>query len=537
MNANIRRRVLIAALVGSGCVAAASGQEYTITDIGVLKPSDPNAISIASGISDQGFVIGTGYPGINAAVRPFYYRPSPYLNPGITEYGTYYNGCQNVLGTTISQFSNQISGMKQVVCGGEGIAYLLGNNGTPRSLDSIARLAGGYDSFPASVTETGYAVGWSNTRCCFYGWASGNPIHAVTMGRGRPAVRIPDLGGLQSYATGIGNYSGWIVGFGNWPDSSALGSTGAFLYGALQYEYGPSVHPLPTLGGSNARAYGTAPTANFICGWSQTTSGVTRATFWDSDLTAYDVGTLPGRPASAANAVNDGGYVVGNSGPDVNWNLGAEYLPDADTHAFISYKGVMRDLNDLVPANSGWVLRSAVGINSCGWIAGNGTFNGKARAFMLKPCTPTITTQPAHNVVSCFPDGMSFYISVCSPTPVTYHWRRNGVPLTEGGVYSNVLTNELTIEGVDPNDNGEYDCVVTNSCGSVISMTGSYHYCFCYGVCPADFNADGGVDGADVNAFFAKWEAGDCLADVNADGGVDGGDVGVFFAAWESGGC
>ncbi|MCX5690083.1 MAG: hypothetical protein NTV94_09945, partial [Planctomycetota bacterium] len=51
--------------------------------------------------------------------------------------------------------------------------------------------------------------------------------------------------------------------------------------------------------------------------------------------------------------------------------------------------------------------------------------------------------------------------------------------------------------------------------------------------CPADFNQDGGVDGGDIDAFFAAWEAGEGTADVNFDGGVDGEDVGTFFAAWE----
>jgi hypothetical protein len=55
--------------------------------------------------------------------------------------------------------------------------------------------------------------------------------------------------------------------------------------------------------------------------------------------------------------------------------------------------------------------------------------------------------------------------------------------------------------------------------------------------CAADFNQDGGVDGADVGAFFAAWEQGDAVADVNSDGGVDGSDVEAFFAQWEAGGC
>lgn len=53
----------------------------------------------------------------------------------------------------------------------------------------------------------------------------------------------------------------------------------------------------------------------------------------------------------------------------------------------------------------------------------------------------------------------------------------------------------------------------------------------------ADFNEDGGVDGADVEAFFQAWEAAEERADVNRDGGVDGADVEAFFQAWEAGGC
>src|SRR5262249_14482305 len=56
-------------------------------------------------------------------------------------------------------------------------------------------------------------------------------------------------------------------------------------------------------------------------------------------------------------------------------------------------------------------------------------------------------------------------------------------------------------------------------------------------MCPADFNGDGGIDGADVDAFFLAWEGGDAAADVNLDGGVDGSDVELFLGVWEQGGC
>lgn len=55
------------------------------------------------------------------------------------------------------------------------------------------------------------------------------------------------------------------------------------------------------------------------------------------------------------------------------------------------------------------------------------------------------------------------------------------------------------------------------------------------GRCIADFNADGGIDGADVESFFNAWESADPAADVNHDGGIDGADLGFFFPAWERG--
>ncbi|MBS0198754.1 MAG: multicopper oxidase family protein [Planctomycetes bacterium] len=55
--------------------------------------------------------------------------------------------------------------------------------------------------------------------------------------------------------------------------------------------------------------------------------------------------------------------------------------------------------------------------------------------------------------------------------------------------------------------------------------------------CPADFDQNGGVDGADVEAFYTTWQTGESIADLNYDGGVDGGDVETFYRIWEAGGC
>lgn len=55
--------------------------------------------------------------------------------------------------------------------------------------------------------------------------------------------------------------------------------------------------------------------------------------------------------------------------------------------------------------------------------------------------------------------------------------------------------------------------------------------------CAADFDANGGIDGADLAAFFTSYEQGAACADVDANGGIDGADLAAFFLAYESGGC
>jgi probable HAF family extracellular repeat protein len=75
-----------------------------------------------------------------------------------------------------------------------------------------------------------------------------------------------------------------------------------------------------------------------------------------------------------AHAINNAGQVVGYA-----------ELADGSLHAFLWSGGSMRDLNSLIPANSGWVLEDATGVNDAGQICGDGTHKGKTRAFLLTP--------------------------------------------------------------------------------------------------------------------------------------------------------
>lgn len=55
--------------------------------------------------------------------------------------------------------------------------------------------------------------------------------------------------------------------------------------------------------------------------------------------------------------------------------------------------------------------------------------------------------------------------------------------------------------------------------------------------CVGNFDNTGGVNAADIAAYFAAYEEGLLCADADRDGGITGNDVAAFFRAFENGGC
>jgi probable HAF family extracellular repeat protein len=105
------------------------------------------------------------------------------------------------------------------------------------------------------------------------------------------------------------------------------------------------------------------------------------------------LGALPGNVSeSAAWGINDSGQVVGY----------AMITSSGETHAFLYSGGRMQDLNDLIPADSGWELLGANAINNSGEIVGYGRLNEEPRAFLATPATTTIDTKPP-KVISTSP--------------------------------------------------------------------------------------------------------------------------------------
>jgi hypothetical protein len=52
---------------------------------------------------------------------------------------------------------------------------------------------------------------------------------------------------------------------------------------------------------------------------------------------------------------------------------------------------------------------------------------------------------------------------------LTYQWRKNGTPLTNGGSTSGTTSAALTITGIAAGDAGNYDVVLTDTCGSTLT--------------------------------------------------------------------
>ena len=236
------------------------------------------------------------------------------------------------------------------------------------------------------------AVGRTATRGLAWGAAAGAlavlpasglaPLAAADAAT--PAYTITDLGNLGYPAaspTGI-NGTGQVSGTS--PLATTVPATGcppkhrpctthpqhAFLYS------GGKITDLGTLAGNFS--YGEAiNTAGAVAGYSVPAGGGYHA-FLDSggkmtDLGAYNIDTV-------AQAINDSGVIVGQT-------YGTDSAGSPFYHAFIYTGGRFQDLNNLIPAGSGYELTSATGINASGQIVATGysSSTGQTHAFLLTP--------------------------------------------------------------------------------------------------------------------------------------------------------
>jgi probable HAF family extracellular repeat protein len=340
---------LLAAAAAAAALAPPAAAGYTVTPLGTLGGSS----SFALAVNDAGQVTG------NAQTPPG--TPAPRLNAFLWEDGVMTN-----LGT------------------------LPGSNNFSR----------------------GYAI---NNRGVVVGESDNSASRAF---RYDPAGGLTDLGGLPPNNRGVAhgvNDPGVVVG------ASFNGSA----VRAVRFNGDGTATDLGSIDGlttTPARAW-DVNNAGRAVGHSRDAAGVGRATLWQPDGTVVDLGGLSADGFAEAFAVSETGLVAGaavagttplgtpirrpflydgtslselgrlgrmfgeakdvnDAGEVVGFVTNVSGLPD---RAVLWRGGAAFDLNDLIPAGSGWVLRSAEGINNRGQIVGYGTFDGRTQAFLLTP--------------------------------------------------------------------------------------------------------------------------------------------------------
>ncbi len=263
----------------------------------------------------------------------------------------------------------------------------------------VAGTAYAFDGAPG--TDTFIAFRW-DAAGGFHDLSSGAAAHAINgsdavVGKANGRATLwedgdgTDLGVLSgdvsSVANGI-NDAGQVVG-SSWGEDGT--GSRAFLWDAE--------------GGMVDLGLGDGSWANAINDAGQVVAGTADGpVLWEDGLAARlgDLdGDTDGISSGAAHAINDQGQVVG-------WSPTGEFVRHYVTryyyyygyydtpvvHATLWEDGVPIDLNDFLPAGSGWDLQAATGINDAGQIVGWGFLYGDNRAFALSlvtgaPAAPT----------------------------------------------------------------------------------------------------------------------------------------------------
>ena len=97
-----------------------------------------------------------------------------------------------------------------------------------------------------------------------------------------------------------------------------------------------------------------------------------------------------------------------------------------------------------------------------------------------------------------------FSATVAGDGLTALQWRRNGVPLLNGGAYSGVTTDTLTITDVLPEDEGAYDLrIIGGGCNESATVTSrpATLRLSAAPVCMGDFNLDEVFDAMDIQGF------------------------------------
>lgn len=328
--------------------SALASAQYALVDLGTL--GGPNSFALDVNASGQVSGNSSKTAGASNPLNAFLYSGGAMTNLGVTaNTGTnsFSRGyALNDFGVVVGESDNNSSK-----------AFIYRN--------------GAITQLPGLVSATSSAVAHDINNAGLIVGISSNGIASRPVKWTDPAAAPTDLGTISSAGGGRAwglNEAGVIVGL-----STAVGTTSH----ATMWADG-AITDLDATGNRFGQAYavnasrvavGAASTGVLPSG-----TTITRAIRWENGG-ATTLGILTGFNHSEARDLNDAGLVVGN----------LQIIAGSPSVAAIwANDGSVTDLNSFLPADSGWTLRSAEGINTRGDIVGYGTFNGATRAYMLK---------------------------------------------------------------------------------------------------------------------------------------------------------
>jgi probable HAF family extracellular repeat protein len=368
-------RVLFLALVALAPLNAlpvgASGTDalgiptYRVTDLGTLG----GTWSIAYGLNDRGQVVGIANVAGDANWHGFLWQ-----NGVMTDLGTLGGGNSYAIGISASSV---VTGGSETtdpngddfctngIVGTTAVCHTFNwKNGVMTDLGTLGGLNSGSNaindrqqiSAQSEITATDPNFGFPEAHAALYQRGTIHDLGAI--------------GGPLSWGNGINN-RGELTG------ASSLSfdvdpTIGWYDFHAVLFDHG-TIQDLGTLGGTFSNGIGINQGGQ-VTGYSLTANDAASVPFIWQDGTMTAINPVAGDSVGTGWGISDSGQVVGSSGPIT-----------APVHAFIWSHGATTDLNTRIPANSGWQLTWATGINARGQIVGQGIIGGQYHAFLLTP--------------------------------------------------------------------------------------------------------------------------------------------------------
>lgn len=320
---------------------------YAVVDLGTL-PNHTESSGMA--INDNGLAVG--FSGNGPGDRRAFVYLGVISGGDLLDLGTLGGSSSRALAINNS---DQVVGFS-ISGDGQPHAFLATSIVSP--ITDLGLLVGGTASSALGISSQGFIVGSANTLL--------GETHAVARSpNDTELLDFGTLGGEEAQATAI-NDLGIVVGYGQLED----GQERAFVLRDGEMTVLGVVAPDHT----GSRAWAISPTGQIV-GESSVNRMSVAMSYQDGAMT--ELGLLNNTGTSIAYSVNANGQVVGTA-----------TLSQGTTRAFLYSAGEMLDLNNLIPADSGWELTEARGINSRGEIVGTGIIHGEPHAFVAVPATP-----------------------------------------------------------------------------------------------------------------------------------------------------